>query len=102
MRKVKTSFSIVASSARELSGCDCSAENEMHRAEGEEEMSEPKKGLSSLGLDNAIRLRWALPDIKRLKLTPVNPNDVRILIDMGCVEMISDFVTALGLQQIDE
>jgi len=37
------------------------------RAEGEE-MSEPKTGLASLGLDNAIRLRWVLRDIigKRL------------------------------------
>ena len=68
-------------------------------------MSEPKKGLASLGLDNAIRLRWALRDIKgnRLKLTPVDPNDIRTLIDMGFVEMINDepVVTATGLQQID-
>jgi hypothetical protein len=68
-------------------------------------MSEPKKGLASLGLDNAIRLRWALRDIKgnRLKLTPVDPNDMRTLIDMGFVEMINDepVVTAAGLQQID-
>jgi hypothetical protein len=68
-------------------------------------MSEPKKGLASLGLDNAIRLRWALRDIKgnRLKLTPVDPNDMRTLIDMGFVEMINDepVVTATGLQQID-
>jgi hypothetical protein len=68
-------------------------------------MSEPKKGLASLGLDNAIRLRWALRDIKgnRLKLTPVDPNYMRTLIDMGFVEMINDepVVTATGLQQID-
>jgi hypothetical protein len=68
-------------------------------------MSEPKKGLASLGLDNAIRLRWALRDIKgnRLKLTPVDPNDIRTLIDMGYVEMISDepVVTDAGLQQIE-
>ena len=68
-------------------------------------MSEPKKGLASLGLDNGIRLRWALRDIKgkRLKLTPVDPNDLRTLIDMGYVEMISDepVVTAAGLQQIE-
>jgi hypothetical protein len=68
-------------------------------------MSEPKKGLASLGLDNATRLRWALRDIKgnRLKLTPVDPNDMRTLIDMGFVEMINDepVVTATGLQQID-
>ena len=51
-----------------------------------------KKGLAALGLDNAIRLRWALRDIeaKRLKWTPVNPDDLRILIDMGYVEMKDD------------
>jgi hypothetical protein len=34
-------------------------------------MSEPKTGLASLGLDNAIRLRWVLRDIigKRLKFS---------------------------------
>jgi hypothetical protein len=68
-------------------------------------MNEPKKGLASLGLDNAIRLRWALRAIRgeRLKLTPVDPNDLRTLIDMGYVEMISDepAVTAAGLQQIE-
>ena len=68
-------------------------------------MSEPKKGLASLGLDNAIRLRWALRDIKgkRLKLTPVDPNDMNTLIDMGYVEMINDepVVTATGLQQME-
>jgi len=36
MTKIKTSFSIVANGARELSGCDSSAEVEMQRAEGEE------------------------------------------------------------------
>lgn len=67
-------------------------------------MSEPKKGLAGRGLDDAIRLRWALRDIKgkRLKLTPVAPN-MRTLIDMGYVEMIDDVpvVTAAGLQQIE-
>jgi hypothetical protein len=68
-------------------------------------MNEPKKGLASLGLDNAIRLRWALRDIKgkRLKLTPVDPNDIRTLINMGYVEMKNDepVVTDAGLQQIE-
>ena len=54
---------------------------------------------------NAIRPRWALRDIKgtRLKLTPVDPNDMRTLIDMGYVEEINDepVVTAAGLQQIE-
>ena len=68
-------------------------------------MSEPKKGLASLGLDNAIRLRWALRDIKgkRLKFSPVDPNDLRTLIDMGYVEMKSDqpVVTSAGLEEIE-
>jgi hypothetical protein len=49
--------------------------------------------------------RWALRDIKgkRLKLTPVDPSDIRTLIDMGYVEMINDepVVTATGLQQME-
>jgi hypothetical protein len=65
-------------------------------------MSEPKKGLASLGLDNAIRLRWALRDIKGKRLK-VDPNDMRTPIDMGYVEMIDDqpVATAAGLQQIE-
>jgi hypothetical protein len=38
--KVKTSFSIVASGATELSECDSSAEVAMRRTEGEGQMSE--------------------------------------------------------------
>ena len=68
-------------------------------------MNEPKKDLASLGLENAIRLRWALRDIRgnRLKLSPVDTNDMGTLIDMGYVEMIDDepVVTAAGLQQIE-
>jgi hypothetical protein len=68
-------------------------------------MSKPKEGLASLGLDNAIRLRWALRDIKgkRLKLTPVNPNDLRTLIDMGYVEMSNEdpVLTGAGLQEVE-
>src|ERR1700756_48643 len=74
-------------------------------AAGEGKMNDPKKGLSSLGLDNAIRLRWALRDIKanRLKFSPVAPNDLRILIDMGYVEMKNDtpVVTPAGLDQME-
>jgi hypothetical protein len=44
------------------------------------------------GLDRAIRLRWMLRDIrgKRLKLSPVSPDDLTTLIDMGLVEMRDD------------
>jgi len=45
--------------------------------------------LAGLNLDTAIRLRWALRDIKakRTKLSPVNPNDLAALIELGFVEM---------------
>jgi hypothetical protein len=75
------------------------------RIEGERKMSELKKGLASLGLDNAIRLRWALRDVKgkRLKLTPVDPNDLRTLIDMGYVEIQNDVpvLTSAGLEEME-
>ena len=70
-------------------------------------MTEPKDGLKSLGLDNAIRLRWALRDIrgKRLKLSPVDANDLRTLIDMGYVETKNEndpVVRPPGLREIGE
>jgi hypothetical protein len=54
-----------------------------------EQTSSPCAGLD---LDTAIRLRWALRDIKakRTKLTPVSPGDLKTLIEMGLVEMRDD------------
>jgi hypothetical protein len=48
--------------------------------------------LAGIDLGTAIRLRWALRDIKakRTKLTPVNPDDLKTLIEMGLVEMRDD------------
>ena len=48
--------------------------------------------LADLDLDTAIRLRWALRDIKakRTKLTPVNPDDLKTLIEVGLVEIRDD------------
>jgi hypothetical protein len=48
-----------------------------------------------LDLDTAIRLRWALRDIKakRTKLTLVKPSDLGILIEMGLVELRDDVPT---------
>jgi hypothetical protein len=42
--------------------------------------------------NRAIDLRWVLRDIKsnRLKWSPINPHDLRILIIMGLVEMQDD------------
>jgi hypothetical protein len=54
-----------------------------------EQTSSPWVGLD---LDTAIRLRWALRDIKakRTKLMPVNPGDLETLIEMGLVEIRDD------------
>ena len=42
--------------------------------------------------NRAIRLRWILRDIKsnRLKLSPVSPEDLRTLVELGLVEMSGD------------
>ena len=57
---------------------------------------QPDSPFSGLSLETAIRLRWALRDIKakRTKLFPVGPDDLRTLIEMGLVEM-RDEVPAL-------
>ena len=62
--------------------------------------------LMGLDLNTAIRLRWALRDIKakRTKLTPVSPSDLKTLIEMGLVEMRDDapMLTNEGHQAIDQ
>ena len=64
------------------------------------------KHMAGLDLDTAIRLRWALRDIKakRTKLTPVSPSDLKTLIEMGLVEMRDDapLLTNEGHQAIDQ
>ena len=54
--------------------------------------NQPRSPLAGLDLDTAIRLRWALRDIKakRTKLTPVSPSDLKTLMEMGLVEMRDD------------
>ena len=51
-----------------------------------------------------VRLRWTLHEIKsqRTELVPVSPDDLRILIDMGLVEMRDDIpvVTPAGDDEI--
>jgi hypothetical protein len=59
------------------------AEGAVRRAE------QAKSLLAGLDLDTAIRLRWAMRDIKakRTKLLPVSENDLASLIDLGFVEV---------------
>ena len=72
-------------------------ETSMARADVERENEAPTTiqsilPLSSLDLDTAICLRWALRDIKakRTNLTPVSPSDLKTLIEMGLVEIRED------------
>jgi len=50
---------------------------------------QPDSPMTGLSLDTAIQLRWTLRDIKgkRTKLSPVSPDDLRTLLEMGLVEM---------------
>jgi hypothetical protein len=50
---------------------------------------QPCSVLDGLNLDTAIRLRWALRDIKakRTKFTPVSQSDLMALIELGLIEM---------------
>jgi hypothetical protein len=68
-----------------------------------EQTSSPWAGLD---LDAAIRLRWALRDIKakRTKLTPVSPSDLKTLLEMGLIEMGDDapMLSNEGHQALDQ
>jgi hypothetical protein len=66
---------------------------------------QPELKIASLDLDRAIHLRWTLRDIKgkRTKLSPVSPDDLRTLIEMGLVEMRDEvpMLTNEGHRAID-
>ena len=68
-----------------------------------EQTSSPWTGLD---LDTAIRLRWALRDIKakRTRLMPVNPGDLETLIEMGLVGMrdVSPLLNNAAHQALDQ
>jgi hypothetical protein len=52
-------------------------------------MTDQQDGLARLGRDRAIHLRRVLRDIRgmRTKMSPISPDDLRVLIEMGLVEM---------------
>ncbi len=64
-----------------------------------------KSLLAGLDLDTAIRLRWAMRDIraKRTKLSPVSENDLAALIDLGFIEIREGIprLTGLGVLVLD-
>ncbi|HTF69796.1 MAG TPA: hypothetical protein VK638_44675 [Edaphobacter sp.] len=61
--------------------------------------------LAGLSRDTTIRLRWVLRDIKakRTKLSPVSPDDLQTLIEMGLIEMRDEgpLVTNEGERTLD-
>jgi hypothetical protein len=63
-------------------------------------MTDSENPFAKFDLTRAIALRWALRDIRgeRLKLTPVADSDLRVLIELGLVEMQDDMpiLTAAG------
>jgi hypothetical protein len=75
------------------------AESAVRRAQ------QAKSLLAGLDLDTAIRLRWAMRDIrgKRTKMLPVSENDLAALIDLGFVEMREGLprLTGLGILALD-
>lgn len=62
-------------------------------------MNQPDSAFAKLDLDTAIRLRWALRDIRgaRLKMSPISPEDLRLLMEMGLRKLgIVELCAALG------
>ena len=61
--------------------------------------------LAGLNHDTAIRLRWAMRDIKakRTKLTPVSSNDLEALLDLGFVAIVDEkpVLTDAGFLALD-
>jgi hypothetical protein len=68
--------------------------------------NQARSPLTRVDLDTAIRIRWALRDIKakRTKLTPVSPGDFKTLIEMGLVEIDDEAprLTNEGHQALDK
>jgi hypothetical protein len=66
-----------------------------------EQQSSPFAGLN---LETAIRIRWALRDIraKRTKLSPVSPDDLKRLTELGLIEMYDEepMLTNEGMRAI--
>ena len=66
-----------------------------------EQQSSPFAGLN---LETAIRLRWALRDIKakRTKWSPVSPDDLKRLTELGLIDMYDEepMLTNEGMRAI--
>ena len=61
-----------------------------------------KSLLAGLDIDTAIRLRWAMRDIRamRTRLSPVSENDLAALMDLGLIDMQSGIPTLTHLGRL--
>lgn len=68
-------------------------------------VDQPESVLDGLNLDTAIRLRWALRDIKakRSRFLPISQDDLMALIDLELVEMRDEtpVLTNAGYRALD-
>ena len=64
-----------------------------------------KSLLAELDLNTAIHLRWVMRDIrsKRTKFSPVSANDLKVLMELGLIEMREELprLTGLGVLALD-
>ena len=83
-----------SSEVRATTAVHTSAEMQISAAEEKAvKLAEQSKALlAGLSHDTAIRLRWAMRDIKakRTKLTPVSSNDLEALLDLGFVAIVDE------------
>jgi len=90
----------------DASASEASAIETAGAAQNAPTMAEQRRSvLDALNLDTAIRLRWALRDIKtgRTNLSPVSQNDLMALVELGLIEMRDDVphLTDEGHRAID-
>jgi ribosomal protein S19E (S16A) len=61
--------------------------------------------LAEFNLESAIGLRWTLRDIqaRRLKMSPVSDEDLRVLTELGLIEVRDDgpVLTPAGMSVLD-
>ena len=102
---IATENTTVDGAAVKLESAVAAATPEAERENDAATTNQPLSPLAGIDLNTAIRLRWALRDIKakRTKLTPLNPDDLKNLIEVGLVEMRDDVpvLTNEGPRAID-
>jgi hypothetical protein len=102
---VMTTDAVSGSSTATIKQPKAASNEASNNVEIEMAAEQAKSTLAGLNTDTAIRLRWAMRDIKakRTKLSPVGPDHLAALIDLGFVEMREQtpVLTTVGLMVLD-